>query len=149
MAKFNFRLQPVLNIRIQQEDHLKNELGKAIQQLEEEKRHLKALETESRDLAGKFNEKARKTTVQKLIEYNHYLSILAAKIKKQKENVNYAALSVDKVREELVKAVKDRQILDKFKEKKHEEFLLEQKRLEQKTNDEIVSYKNGKNSSGD
>lgn len=149
MAKFNFRLQPVLNIRIQQEDHLKNELGKAIQQLEEEKRRLEALETESRDLAGKFNEKARKTTVQKLIEYNHYLSILTAKIKKQKENVNYAALSVDKVREELVKAVKDRQILDKFKEKKHEEFLLEQKRLEQKTNDEIVSYKNGKNSSGD
>ena len=149
MAKFHFRLQSVLNVKTQQEDNLKNELGKAIQKLEAEKRILSSLERASLELTAEFNEKARKSTVHKLIEYNGYLSLLTSKIKLQKENVNQAALNVDKVREELVKAVKERKILDRFKEKKLEEFRLEQNKLEQKTNDEIVSYKQSGSSAGE
>jgi flagellar protein FliJ len=141
MATFSFKLQPVLNVRIQQEDNLKNELGKAMQNLETEKFQLQLLENALRDLVKEFNEKTKKTTIHSLIEFNEYLSLLNSKIKHQKENVNIAAQNVDKVREELVKAVKERQILDKYREKKLEEYTLEQKRLEQRTNDEIVSYK--------
>ena len=72
-----------------------------------------------------------------MIEFNEYLSILNSRIKAQKENVNNAAQYVDKVREELVKAMKDRKIMDSSGQQ-FEEFLLEQKQLEQKTNDEIV-----------
>lgn len=149
MAQFNFRLQSVLNVKTQQEENLKNEMGKAIQKLEAEKCELAGLERASDDHIAEFNEKAKKSTVHKLIEFNEYLSLLTSKIKLQKENVNHAALNVDKVREELVKAVKDRKILDKLKEKKQEEFLQEQNRLEQKTNDEIVSYKQNGSSAGD
>lgn len=141
MATFSFKLQPVLNVRIQQEDNLKNELGKAVQNLEAEKLQLQQLENELYGLVKEFNEKTKKTTVHSLIEFNEYLSLLNSKIKLQKENVNIAAQNVDKVREKLVKAVKERQILDKYKEKKLEEYAMEQKRLEQKTNDEIVTYK--------
>jgi flagellar FliJ protein len=141
MATFSFKLQPVLNVRIQQEDNLKNELGKAVQNLEAEKDQLLLIENALSGLVKEFNEKTKKTTVHSLIEFNEYLSLLNSKIKLQKENVNIAAQNVDKVREELVKAVKERQILDKYKEKKLEEYALEQKRLEQRTNDEIVSYK--------
>lgn len=140
MASFSFRLQPVLNIRIQTEDNLKNELGKAIQQLEAEKRKLSELENELDGLVDEFNKKTKKTTVRKLIEVKEYLSLLDSKIKRQKENVNSAMLNVDKIREELLKAVKERKILEKLRDRKYEEYLLEQKRLEQKTNDEIVSY---------
>jgi len=149
MAKFSFRLQSVLNVKSQQEDNLKNELGKAIRKLEAEKHKLSKLEDDFNNLIAKFNEKAKKTTVKKLIEYNEYLSLLTSKIKFQKENVNCAALNVDKVREGLLQAVKERQILEKLKEKKKEEFLLEQKKLEQKTNDEIVSYSHKDDKSGD
>lgn len=149
MPKFSFRLQSVLNVKSQQEDNLKNELGKAIRKLEDEKRKLAKLESELENLSIKFNEKAKKTTVKKLIEYKKYLSLLTPKIKSQKENVNCAALNVDKVREELLQAVKERQILDKLKEKKKEEFLLEEKKLEQKINDEIVSFNHKDGSSGD
>lgn len=149
MAKFSFRLQPVLNIKSQREDQLKNELGKAIRRLEDEKRKLRELEDELNRLSAKFNEKARKATVKKLIEYKEYLSLLVPKIRSQKENVNCAALNVDKVREDLLKAVKERQILEKLKEKKKEAFLLEEKELEQKINDEIVSFKHKDGSSGD
>ncbi len=140
MASFSFRLQPVLNIRIQAEDNLKNELGKAIQLLELEKQKLSELESELDGLVYEFNKKTRKTTVRKLIEVKKYLSLIDSRIKRQKENINSAMLNVDKIREELLKAVKERKILEKLRERKYEEYLLEQKRLEQKTNDEIVSY---------
>lgn len=149
MAKFSFRLQSVLNVKLQREDNLKNELGKAIQRLEEEKARLAELEKSLGDTVAEFNEKAKKTTVHKLIEFNEYLSLLNSRIKQQKENVNCAALNVDKIREELLKAVKERKILEKLKEKKHDEFLLEQKKLEQQTNDEIVSYKHKDGNAGD
>lgn len=140
MTKFIFRLQPVLNIKLQKEENLKNELGKVIQKLEAEKRELARLEFSLNSAVDDFNKKTVKSTVIKLIEYNEYMSYLNSKIKIQKENVNYAAYNVDKVREELLTAVKERKILDKLKEKKQEEYLQEGKRLEQKTNDEIVSY---------
>jgi flagellar FliJ protein len=149
MAKFIFKLQPVLNLKQQQEDSKKNELGKAIQMLEAEKRRLAGLEDSLTVAVREFNEKTKKTTVQKLIEFNEYLSLLNSKIKSQKENVNNAALYVDKVREELLQAVKERKILEKLKEKKHDEYLVEQKKLEQKANDEIVSYNHNESSAGE
>jgi len=148
MAKFIFKLEAVLNVKRQQEENIKNELGKAIQRLEAEKQKLARLERNKEEIIDEFNNKAKKTTVHKLIEFNSYLSLLKSKISRQKERVNKAALDVDKIREELVKAVQERKILEKLKEKKYDEYLIEQKKLEQKTNDEIVSYKHKESSSG-
>lgn len=149
MAKFTFRLESVLNVKRQKEDSIKNELGKAMQKLETERQKLARLESTLEEIIAQFNLKAKKTTVHKLIEFNEYLSLLKSNIRQQKENVNKAARNVDKIREELVKAVQERKILEKLKEKKQEEYLLDQKKLEQKTNDEIVSYKHKESSSGD
>ncbi|NLK86685.1 MAG: flagellar export protein FliJ [Clostridiaceae bacterium] len=149
MARFIFKLQSVLNLKQQQEESKKNELGKAIQMLEAERSKLSELEDSMTASVKEFNEKTKKATVHKLIEFNEYISLLNSKIKSQKDNVNNAAQYVDKVREELLKAVKERKILEKLKEKKYEEYLMEQKKLEQKTNDEIVSYNHNESSAGD
>ena len=141
MAKFNFRLQTLLNLKSQQEDNLKNELAKATRKLEKEKAILRSLEDEEVKLIREFNEKSKKSTVEKLIKFNQYLSFLNSKIKQQKENVNCAARNVDKVRDELIRIVKERKILDNLKDRKHEQFMLEQKKEDQRLNDEIVSYK--------
>lgn len=148
MAKFIFRLEAVLNVKRQQEENIKNELGKAIQRLETEKQKLARLERSKEEIIAEFNQKTKKTTVHKLIEFNAYLSLLKSNISRQKERVNKAVLDVDKIREELMKAVQERKILEKLKEKKHDEYLIEQKKFEQKTNDEIVSYKHKESSSG-
>ena len=124
MAKFIFKLQSVLNLRKQKEDSIKNELANATRKLEAEKRKLSELETMLEDTVREFNEKTKKTTVHELIEFNEYLSLLNSRIKTQKENVNNAAQYVDTVREELVKAVKERKILEKLRERQFEEFLL-------------------------
>jgi flagellar FliJ protein len=149
MAKFKFRLQSVLNYKIQKEENKKNELGKAIQRLEAEKKKLRILESQMKKLVNEFNESAKRTTVTKLIEFNSFLSVLADRIKAQKENVNYRAQIVDKIREELLEAVKERKILEKLREKKLEEFFIEVKKSEQKISDEIVSYNFENSSAGD
>jgi len=149
MAKFIFKLQSVLNLRKQKEDSIKNELAAAMRKLEAEKRKLSELENALEDTVREFNKKAKKATVHELIKFNGYLSLLNSRIKSQKENVNNAAKYVDKVREELVKAMKDRKILEKLKDRQYEDFLLEQKKLEQKTNDEIVSFNYNDSNTGD
>ena len=141
MAKFIFKLQTLLKVKIQMEDNLKNDLGKAIQKLEEEKAKLRRLEFEKSRYIMEFNEKSRKTTVNNLIKFNNYISFLAVKILNQKENINLASRNVDKIREELIKIVKEREILDKLKEKKYGVFQKELLKDEQRLNDEIVSFK--------
>ena len=60
---------------------------------------------------------------------------------KQEESVNKEKKNVDKVREDFVKAIKDRKILENLRTKKHMEFMKEQKLEEQKVIDEIVTYR--------
>ncbi|MGI6669477.1 MAG: flagellar export protein FliJ [Acetivibrionales bacterium] len=140
MARFTFKLQPVLNVRKQQEDNIKNKFGKAVRKLEAEKQKLAELVDTLDVIVDEFNDKTRKTTVQKLILYNGYLSLLGTKIKRQKVNVNKASLNVDKIREELIFAMKERKIMEKLKEKKYEMYLDDLKAAEQKTNDDLAGY---------
>lgn len=142
MAKFVFKFQPILDLKIQMEDSLKNELGKAIHKLEHEKDVLKSIESEREEAINQFNEKSsRGIVVEKLKEYNNYISFLMVRINQQKENVKDAQKNVDKYREQLIKAVQEREMLDKLKEKKLQEYMKEQHQLEQKLIDEVVSYK--------
>lgn len=150
MPKFNFKLQPMLNLKMQLEDQLKNELGKATQKLEFEKNRLSHIENEREEQINRINtESSQGITIEKLKEYGVYISYLKARIEAQKENVNYAHKIVDKYREELIKAVQERDMLEKLKEKKFQEYMLEMNREEQKLNDEIISYNFNKNSLGD
>jgi flagellar FliJ protein len=149
MAKFVFKLQPLLSVKSQQEDNQKNELGKAMRQLENEKAVLRRLEDEAEELIRDFNEKSKKCTVEKLIKFNEYLSFLNSRIKRQKVNVNCAARNVDKVREELIRIVRERKILDNLKERRRGQFLFEQQKEEQRLNDEIVSYKHKEKDTGE
>jgi flagellar FliJ protein len=120
-------------------------MGKAVQRLEREKDVLKGLESDMEEIIGKVNQKAGSgVTVQTLKEYSAYISFLKEKIEFQKENVNSAKKNVDNYREQLVKADQEKEMLLKLKEKKHEEYMKEQLRLEQKLNDEVVSYKYSK-----
>lgn len=150
MAGFNFRLQSLLNIRQQIEDSLKNELGKAIRKLEEEKQILRRLEMcEKKSIQELKNRTAMGIMVEKLKEFNLFLSHLRKRISWQKENVNHARNNVDKVREELIKASQEREMIDKLKNKKYNTYLYGLKKKEQRVYDEIVSYKRSSKFTGD
>ncbi|HOV27377.1 MAG TPA: flagellar export protein FliJ [Pseudobacteroides sp.] len=142
MVKFKFRLQPLLNIKKQLEDSAKNELGKAVQKLEQEKEKGRVLLRHREKYINSLREKTSSVArVEELRNYTMYISSLAKKVEDQNKNIKEANDVVDKYREELIKIVKERKMLEKLREKKLNEYLIEMSKDEQKRMDEIVSYK--------
>jgi len=141
LGKFNFKLQPVLNLKKQVEDNMKNELGKAVQELERQKKILEEIEQERDEYITDINKQSTSgISVGKLKEYGLYISLLNKKADNQKNNIKKAQKSVDMYRERLVVAMQERKMMEKFREKKYEEYFKEQLKQEQKVNDEIASF---------
>lgn len=142
MQKFEFRLESVRNLKVQMEDNAKNNLALASRELEKQKDHLSGLQTTRESSIRELNSVVDKgISINQIKLYNNYLSLLKRKITNQKENVNNAQIHVDIKRESLVKAVQERKILDKLRDKKYEEFLKEQSKAEQLLIDELNSFK--------
>ena len=142
MAKFSYKLQPILNLKKQMEDSAKNDLGKAIQALEDQKNILEELNKENmRCMTEVSAVVSGGLTVDRLRNYNAYISFIKRKIINQSEKVNDAQQNVDKHREKLVAIVKERKMLETLKEKQYMEYLKEQQKQELKLVDEIISYK--------
>ncbi|WP_265444741.1 flagellar export protein FliJ [Acetivibrio straminisolvens] len=141
VGKFVFRMQTLLNLKIQIENGLKNDLGRAVQELERQKDILNRLNKEMDEYVHSVNSKSWEgISVGELREYNTYISYLSNRVKLQKENIKKAQLVVDKYRDKLIKAMQERKVLEKLREKKFEEYLKDQVKEEQKLNDEIVSF---------
>lgn len=130
-----------MNLKKQIESNMKNELGKAVQELERQKRILKDIETCRDELIKEIKSKSLSgISVGLLKEYSSYLSLLKDRIEHQKNNVRRAQKDVDKCREQLIIAVQERKMMEKLREKKYEEYTKEQQKMEQKAIDEIASY---------
>ena len=120
---------------------MKNELGKAVQELERQKKILEEIEQERDEYITDINKQSTSgISVGKLKEYGLYISLLNKKADNQKNNIKKAQKSVDMYRERLVVAMQERKMMEKFKEKKYEEYFKEQLKQEQKVNDEIASF---------
>lgn len=144
VGKFVFRMQSLLNLKTQVEKSLKNELGRAIQEMERQKRILKELIEGREEYIFNINQMYEKgASVGKLREYSTYISYLNDRVRLQQDNVIKAQNNVDKYREKLIKAMQEKKMFDKLKEKKYEEYMKEQQREEQRLNDEIVSFNIG------
>lgn len=141
MSHFVFRFQPVLSLKKQLEDNMKNELGKAVRKFEDEKEELKRIESDRQECLTEMEMHASNyIDVGKLKEYNSFLLYLKKNIETQKDSVHRAEGNVKSCRLELVKAVKERETLDKLKEKYRNEYAKVQLAKEQKMNDEIAGY---------
>lgn len=145
MAKFKFKLQSFLGVKEKIEEQKKNEYGKAIKILEEEKEKKKKLLNQHSDtldeLRAKINIGIKPSELQ---QYNNFIAYLISKIKQQELAITRAQKSVDQKREEVVNAMKERKMLEILKENKHIEYIEEEKKAEQKIVDEIVSFKYNK-----
>lgn len=142
MQKFGFRLESVLNLRTQLEDNAKNNLACAARELEIQKDCLEGLKNINDGSMKSLNSEVDKgIPVYRIRNYTSYLSLLKNKITDQKENVNNAEHDVDINREDLIKAMQERKILEKLKEKKYHEYLKEQNKSEQLLIDELNSFK--------
>lgn len=142
MNKFGFRLESVLNLRTQLEDNAKNSLARSTIELQKQTACLQDLKCTSDESVCSLNAEADKgIAVYRLKTYGNYLSFLKNKIANQKEIVNNAQNDVDIHREGLIKAMQERKIIEKLKDKKFQEYTKDQNREEQVLIDELNSFK--------
>lgn len=146
MAKFNFKLQSLLNVKEQIENEVKNELGLVTKKLNIEKELLNKKINEKKMYFDDFkHESLGITNIEQIIIQNEYLERLNKRINKQKEIVIQCEKSVNQVRNKLIKASQEKEVLIKLKEKEFEEFKYNIQSEEQKKYDEYSSYKSSQN----
>lgn len=144
MAGFKFRLQKILEHRETLENIKKGEFGKIQTELNRQRQVLEEIKIKRTEI---LNEKASKThtTVYELQMYNSFIIDLDRQMVRQIEKIEQVKKEVDKAREELIDATKDKKIIEKLKLRDYQEFLYEEKKEEEKITDQFVSYSSSKN----
>lgn len=142
MAKFVFQMESILSIKEKLEDQAKAEYGIEMGKLREEERKLAFL------VAKKNGYQERLTgAVQDRLDIQE-IKALENSVENAKYNINLQRVvianqqsRVDRAREKLDNAMKERKTYEKLKEKAFEEFKLEIEAQERKEVDELVSFR--------
>lgn len=136
IKKFNFQLTNLLDFRQQQTDQAKENL-----MLEQKKLNL--LQQKLSDLLQEkkatfkiddFNIGRMQLQYRYILSLEHEIQLAAAAVAQQQQQV-------EQVREKLIAAKKESQVLEKLEEKQYNQYLLNNKHQEQVMLDEIASRK--------
>lgn len=144
MARFRYRMQSVLNLKLKMETQAQQEFGLAKAALDDEITRLEALKARKAgyeaeaEVLLKDSLKIRdimdnKTAILRMDEY----------IQAQMFQVRLAEEQVDKARERLKEVMKERKTQETLRDKAFEEFLKEENRAESKEIDQLISYTYG------
>ncbi len=144
MARFRYRMQSILNIKIKMETQAKQDFAAAKAVLDEEEEKLEKLkarkavyESEAETLLKEHlnvrDIMDNKTAILRMDEY----------IGAQTLQVRLAAEQVEAARQRLTEVVKERKMHETLREKAFEEFMQEENRAESKEIDQLTSYTYG------
>ena len=144
MARFRYRLQNVLNIKIKMEDQAKQEFSMAKINLDQEEEKLAALKVRKRE----YEEYARSLlngvlNVQEIETNKSAIHIMDGYIADQQIEVNRAFQKLETARERMTEAMRERKTQEILREKAFEEFMREENSAEIKIIDELTSYTYG------
>lgn len=146
MAKFQYRMQNILQIKEKLESQAKNEYAQANMELALEQEKLKEmlahealLNEEGRTLLQKETLSIRDIEDNKLSKELHKEAM-----KEQALAIYHAEQKVEKKRVEMTKLMQERKTHETLKQKAFEEFLMEEKAQESKQIDQLTSYTYGK-----
>ncbi|MCT4595581.1 MAG: flagellar export protein FliJ [Anaeromicrobium sp.] len=145
MSGFKFKYENIIQIKERMEESAKGRLAGAQRELDIEKNKLNSLVDEKNNCIGVINNRVKEgTNVTFLQQYNSYMNSLSTNIEKKEKDIQVCKSRVNEKREELVRAVKEKKIMEKFKEKEREKFIEWEKKQEILLVDELVTYKNFK-----
>lgn len=137
MAKgFDFKLQKILDIRIEKEEEKARIFKKAQCEKNEIENKLKELE----ESYSKYNEVTKKETVAYQKIKRIYVQNVSKAIESTKKELEAKEREVSFKREEVKKCQIERKTVEKLKEKEYESFKKEQERVEKVFNDEMALY---------
>ena len=142
MAKFVYKMESILSVKYKMEDQAKNAFAEANMVLNQEEEKLANLYVRKEDyenqLSGQVSGSLRIMEIRRIEEA---VEVMKYYIKMQMIAVNTAKQRVEKARVRLNRAMQERKIHEKLKEKAFEEFLQELAIEERKELDELVSFK--------
>ena len=141
MAKFVYRMQSILDIKLKLENQAKVAYGIANRKLLEEQEKLRvilerraAYEAEAKELVSGTID------ILKIRENKQAIDVLKSQQRTQMMNVHVAEKNVEAARKRLNEVMTERKAHEKLKEHKFEEFKQEIQYAENKEIDEHVSY---------
>ena len=144
MARFRYRMQSILDIKLKMETQARQEFAEARMRLDQEEERLAALkerresyERRAREqLMGVLNCRDMAENKEALLRMDEYIVRQLLQIKEAEKRLEQA-------REKLAEVMKERKSHETLKEKAFEQFLLDEKRQEGKEVDELTSYTYG------
>jgi flagellar protein FliJ len=146
LSQFKFRLQRVLEVREKEEDEKKNRFAEITKKLQEEHKRLDSLHSDMEEVKTRKNKLASQNIkVDQLLSYSYYMENLKQNIEKQHNIVEKSEKEMENARVELLEAAKDKQVLEKIKDKNFEDYKYGLKREEDKMTDQFVSYSSSNN----
>ena len=147
MAKFIYRMQNILDIKLKMEDQAKASFAEANKELliQEEKLEGLIRRREEYELEGQ-RLRLEKLNGIKLKDNSRALQVMKDMIKAQEMVVSIARDKVELARRKLQVAMQERKTQEKLKENAFEEFKHELNSEESKEVDELVSYRFGSGS---
>ena len=145
MAKFNYRMQSILDLKIKLEDQERTAYGLANMRLREEEEKLQALALRRAgyEKAGRELRSGGTIDVKELETNRKAVEAMKVLIRAQMLEVRRAEKDVEAARRRLQEAMQERKIHEKLREHAFEEFKQELEYEENKAVDELVSYSYG------
>ena len=144
MAKFIFKMESLLSIKYKREDQAKAEYGMELVRLREEEMKLEVLKAKKEEYQYRLTDAVQDELVlleikklENCVEHAKY------NINVQKFVISQQQQRVDRAREKLDNAMKERKTYEKLKEKAFEQFKIEIEAQERKEIDELVSFRFG------
>ncbi len=142
MARFSYRLQGVLNLRLQQEEQAKSEFSFASKELDDQLAILQELENRRKAYIeeGYTLRSQAVMDVQEIVDNNYAEKQIRSMILRQEQVVERYRGKLEVARIKLTKAVQERKMQERLKEKAFEQFVEEEKEAEFKEMDERTSF---------
>lgn len=138
MAKFQFKLETVLKVKVRIEDLRKKELKEAEVRREQARRQLLRRQEEVAQTVKTYREQfERNFDIFIANDYHKFLTWLNKQVDLAVLHLQKCDYEVAETRRRLVEAAKERKILEKLKEKAYQEFQAEELKREADFLDEI------------
>lgn len=141
MARFRYRMQGILDIKIKLETQARQEFAQAKLALDKEEEKLLLLE----EVLHRYEEEAAKLLqgkldVQEIMTNKDAIIHTQVSIEEQMVQVEIARSKMEEAREQLKNVMQERKVHETLKDKAFEEFQMEEKQQESKEIDELTSY---------
>ncbi|HNX25483.1 MAG TPA: flagellar export protein FliJ [Spirochaetota bacterium] len=139
MKKFRFTLQRLLDIREARETEIKNELMKVLSLQNKERILQEELRSKISRYEIQYSERIKKGffSAEEVMSMMRYTDVARKAIIEAERRIEDLQPEVDRIRERLVAASREKKIVEKLKERKFEEYEYEFNREMSKENDDM------------